>query len=68
MNAAEAKLTRATTTVELETKEETRYKNLLEVGAVSIETYDTYKAQLDDALAVQAAAQADVDSAQAVLL
>ena len=68
LNAAEAKLTQATTAVELATKEETRYKNLLAVGAVSIETYDTYKAQLDDALAVQATAQAGVDSAQAALL
>ena len=68
LNAAQAKLTQATTAVELATKEETRYKNLLAVGAVSIETYDTYKAQLDDALAVQATAQASVDSAQAALL
>lgn len=68
LNAAQAKLTQATTAVELATKEETRYKNLLAVGAVSIETYDTYKAQLDDALAVQATAQAGVDSAQAALL
>ena len=68
LNAAEARLNQATTAVNLASKEEVRYRELLKADAISVSLYDSYKSRLDDALAAQAAAQAGVDSAKAALL
>ncbi len=68
LRAAQAQLTQAQTALDLASKDEARYSALLEAGAVSVQTYDTYKSQLDNALAVRDAAQAAVDSARSDLL
>ena len=68
LKAAEARLNQAKTAVNLAAKDETRYHQLLEEGAIAIQLYDTYKSKLDDALAAQAAEEANVASARAALL
>ena len=64
LNAAQARLAQAKNAVELASREEFRYRELLKSDAISVSLYDTYKSRLDDALS----AQAGVDSAQAALL
>ncbi|MBR1581136.1 MAG: HlyD family efflux transporter periplasmic adaptor subunit [Selenomonadaceae bacterium] len=68
LRAAQAQLNQATTAANLAAKDEARYRALLEAGAVSVQTYDTYKSQLDNALAAEDAARAAVDAANADLL
>ena len=68
LKAAEARLNQAKTAVNLAAKDEARYRQLLEEEAIAIQLYDTYKSKLDDTLAAQAAAEANVASARAALL
>ena len=67
LKAAEARLNQAKTAVNLAAKDETRYRQLLSEEAIAIQLYDTYKSKLDDTLAAQAAAEANVESARAAL-
>ena len=68
LKAAEARLNQAKTAVSLAAKDEARYRQLLSEEAIAIQLYDTYKSKLDDTLAAQAAAEANVASARAALL
>ena len=68
LKAAEARLNQAKTAVNLAAKDEARYRQLLSEEAIAIQLYDTYKSKLDDTLAAQAAAEANVASARAALL
>ena len=68
VKAAEAKLNQAQTAVDLASKDEARYRELLAAGAISVQLYDTYKSKLDDALSAQQAAEAAVESAKSSLL
>ena len=68
VKAAEAKLSQAKTAVDLASKDETRFRELLNSEAIAIQLYDTYKSKLDDAIAAQEVAEANVDSAKAALL
>ena len=68
VKAAESKLNQAQTAVNLASKDEERYKELLRAEAIPVQLYDTYKSKLDDAIAAQQAAQAHLDSAKAALL
>ena len=68
LKAAKARLNQAKTAVNLAAKDEARYRQLLNDEAIAVQLYDTYRSKLDDALAAQAAAEANVASAQAALL
>ncbi len=68
LRAAEAKKIQADSSRNLAAKEEERYRQLLEANAVAKQTYDKYLAQLEQADAVCAAAQSEIDSAKAALL
>lgn len=68
LKAAEAKLNQANTAVNLAAKDEVRYRELLNANAIAVQLYDTYKSVLDDALAAQDAAKANVESAKSALL
>ena len=61
-------MNQAQTAVNLASKDEARYRELLRAEAIPVQIYDTYKSKLDDAIAAQQAAQANVDSAKAALL
>ena len=64
LQAAEAQLNRAETALKLAAKNEARYRELLSASAISAQTYDVYKTQLEDAQAAYNAAQANVESAR----
>ncbi len=68
LQAAEAQLNRAETALKLAAKNEARYRELLAASAISAQTYDVYKTQLEDAQAAYNAAQANVESARVSLL
>ncbi len=68
LRAAEAKKVQADSARNLAAKEEARYRQLLESNAVAEQTYDSYRAQLEQADAVCAAAQSEIESARAALL
>lgn len=68
VQVALAQKSQAQTTVDLAAKEEERYRQLLNEDAVSRETYDIYRAKLEEAEAALRVAQAGVDSAEAALL
>jgi HlyD family secretion protein len=67
VKSAESQAAQAQTAVDLAAKDEARYHNLLDQSAVSQQSYDTYKAKLDNANAAAVQAQAAVDSARASL-
>ena len=66
--AAEAQLNRAETALKLAAKNEARYRELFSASAISAQTYDVYKTQLEDAQAAYNAAQANVESARVSLI
>lgn len=68
LTAAQAQLVRAETALNLAEKNEARYRELLSESAISAQTYDVYKTQLEDLRAAYAAAQANVESAKVALL
>lgn len=68
VRAADAQLKRAETAMNLAAKNEARYRELLDAAAISVQTYDVYKTQLDDAKAAYDAAAANLESAKVSLL
>ncbi|MCR5758230.1 MAG: HlyD family efflux transporter periplasmic adaptor subunit [Selenomonas sp.] len=68
LQAAEAKKVQADSARKLAAKDASRYQQLLTANAVSAQTYDTYKTQLEQADALCRAAESEVESARAALL
>lgn len=68
VKAAESQLKRAETAMNLAAKNESRYSELLNAQAISAQTYDVYKTQLEDAQAAYNAAAANLESAKVSLL
>ena len=68
LRAALAHEAQAQTALDLAAKDAARYRELLAAEAIPAQTYDTYQSKLENAQAVFAAAQAEVESARANLL
>lgn len=67
LKQAQAQAVQARTARDLAAKNEARYAKLLQQDAISQQTYDTYRSQLEQAQADYEAAQAAVDSARSEL-
>lgn len=61
---ANAKLFQAETNLKLAEKNEARFRQLLQENAISVQTYDIYKTQLESAQADFSSAQANLENAK----
>ena len=64
MQAAQAKISQAETNLKLAEKNEVRFRQLLQENAISAQTYDIYKTQLESAKADFSSAQASLENAK----